>query len=372
MNAALRRCGLLGTVKYDVGGEVVAATRTTPESSDLQAMLGQMVANGCGAAVMEVSSHAMLQARVHGVQYDTAVFTNLSQDHLDYHKTMEDYFQAKRLLFQQSIELSGDQRPTLVINVDDRYGVRLADEFEGRAEVIGFGMGARADFRASKQNNNFDGTTFELTARGRQFLVQFPLIGDFNIYNALAALAVVSSLGVNLREAIQHLGECPQVPGRLESVAETVPFRVFVDYAHTPDALKNALQTLRDLQPQRLITVFGCGGDRDRDKRPAMGKTADELSDFCVVTSDNPRSENPTDILERIKVGMPSGRYVLIEDRREAIRTAINSAKDGDIVLVAGKGHEPYQEVANETIDFDDRQVARNFTRDWRPPADPS
>ncbi|CAN5421116.1 UDP-N-acetylmuramoyl-L-alanyl-D-glutamate--2,6-diaminopimelate ligase [soil metagenome] len=374
LSATWHRCGLLGTVTYDTGLERLPAARTTPESRDLQELLAKIRDAGSLGVAMEVSSHALVQHRTDGVAFDVAVFTNLSQDHLDYHKTMDAYFASKAILFDGLADApptpkgrgTKPRRPTAVINIDDPYGRRLIRRLEGRAETLTYGMGVRADFRAVSARSTFDGTSYQLEARGRSFLVRTPHIGDFNVYNSLAALATCSALGVNFREAVENLADAPQVPGRMESVADNVPFRVFVDYAHTPDALEKAIATLRALDPKRLITVFGCGGDRDRSKRPLMAAAAGRGSDLCIVTSDNPRTEDPNAILQEISLGMRDHRHTLIQDRKEAIGVAIQGAAAGDIVLIAGKGHEDYQEFATETIPFDDRRVARSFVARWR------
>jgi len=358
------RCGFVGTVHYDLGDEVVEASHTTPESIELQGVLGEMTARACRGAVMEVSSHALEQRRAADVQFDAAVFTNLTRDHLDYHGTMEDYFDAKRILFEQLVDQAGTKKPVAVINLDDEYGRRLAKEFGSKLDVITYGCGVHADFRAIDIRFDFQGTQFQLDAKGRSSLVKLPLIGRFNVYNALAALAAGSALGINLRESISNISNSPQVPGRLESVAERMIFRAFVDYAHTPDALENAIETVRELDPRRVITVFGCGGNRDIPKRKQMGKVADKLSDFSIITSDNPRKEDPMAIIEDVKKGFSSERYKVEADRRVAIATALGMAQKGDIVLIAGKGHEATQQFADTTIEFDDRVVARQCIND--------
>lgn len=362
MESSWRRAGLIGTVRYQVGDLVREAPHTTPESSDLQALLAEMRDADCRGAVMEVSSHGLVQRRTDAIRFAAGVFTNLSQDHLDYHKTMEAYFQAKRLLFQQIGEQGGSGReaPALIVNRDDRYGERLAKESFPHTRQFTYGMGALCDFRASNPKMDFNGMTFQLAMEGRQMLVRLPLIGRFNVYNALAALTTAHAIGLNFREAVKHLETAPQVPGRLEAVGDRqTNFRVYVDYAHTPDALENALKTVRDLQPRRLIVVFGCGGDRDRTKRPLMGAAAERLSDLAVLTSDNPRTEDPEAILAEVKAGFSGARVKTIADRREAIAAAIRVAGERDIVVIAGKGHEPYQEINGVRYDFDDRLVAR-------------
>jgi UDP-N-acetylmuramoyl-L-alanyl-D-glutamate--2,6-diaminopimelate ligase len=362
-NAGLR-CGLIGTVRYEIGERILPAIRTTPESLDLQELLAQIANAGCKAAAMEVSSHALAQDRTRGLEWNVAVFTNLTQDHLDFHSTMENYFEAKAKLF---IGLAGQKqkdKPVAIVNIDDRYGQQLLDRIDKTVAVVTYGMGLRADFRASNYRAEFTGTSYQLDARGKSYLVRVPLIGRFNVTNSMAALAAADALGINLRNAVLSLAKAPQVPGRLELVPAKRQFQVFVDYAHTPDALGNVLKTLRELQPNRLIAVFGCGGDRDRQKRPLMAEMADRLADYSIVTSDNPRKEDPNAIIAEIQKGFRSNRYEKIPDRTEAINRAVALARPRDIVLVAGKGHENYQEFADYTIPFDDIQVARRAIED--------
>jgi UDP-N-acetylmuramoyl-L-alanyl-D-glutamate--2,6-diaminopimelate ligase len=353
------RCGLIGTVRYEIGERILPATRTTPESLDLQELLASIVNASCRAAAMEVSSHALAQERTRGIEWDVAVFTNLSQDHLDFHGTMENYFDAKARLF---VELSGQQKkrkPVAIVNIDDRYGEQLLGKIDKNVSTITYGMGARANFRASNYRMEFSGTSYQLEARGRSYLVRLPLIGRFNVANAMAALAAATALGVDLRQAILSLAKSPQVPGRLEMVPAKRQFQVFVDYAHTPDALLNVIKTLRELEPRRLLVVFGCGGNRDRQKRPLMAEVVDRHADHAIVTSDNPRKEDPEAIIAEVEKGFRSDRYEKIVDRTEAIERAIELAQPRDIVVIAGKGHETYQEFADRTIPFDDIQVAR-------------
>jgi UDP-N-acetylmuramoyl-L-alanyl-D-glutamate--2,6-diaminopimelate ligase len=246
-----------------------------------------------------------------------------------------------------------------VINLDDPYGAKLVDRLGKKIPVITYGMGARADFRASNYHAEFGGTSYQLDARGKSYLVRVPLIGRFNVANSMAALAAASSLGISLREAILSLGRSPQVPGRLEAVPARRQFQVFVDYAHTPDALLNVCKTARELSPRKLIVVFGCGGDRDKQKRPLMARVADENADFSIITSDNPRKEDPDAIIADAEKGFRSDRYEKITDRAQAIARAIELAQPRDIIIIAGKGHEAYQEFADHTVPFDDIQVAR-------------
>src|SRR5216110_175637 len=303
------RCGLLGTVRYEIADRVLPAVRTTPESLDVYDLLAQMVNAGCKAAALEVSSHALAQERVRGIEWDVAVFTNLTQDHLDFHGTMENYFEAKAQLFTGLPEQKSKTNPTAVINLDDPYGAKLVDRLAKKIPIITYGVGARADFRASNYHAEFAGTSYQLDARGKSYLVRVPLIGRFNVANSMAALAAASSMGISLREALLSLGRSPQVPGRLEAVPAKRQFQVFVDYAHTPDALLNVLKTLRELNPNRLIVVFGAGGDRDTRKRPLMGRVADQYADYGIITSDNPRKENPEAIITEVEKGFRSSRY---------------------------------------------------------------
>jgi len=356
--AALLRCGLIGTVRYEVGDRILPASRTTPESLDLHDLLWQMRSAGCKAAVMEVSSHALMQARVRGVEFDAAVFTNLTQDHLDYHKTMEAYFEAKTRLFS-GLARQTKKKGQAVINLDDRYGAMLAQRFGKEVPVVTYGVGVHADFRASNVRIDFHGTSYQLDAGGRSYLVRLPLIGQFNVYNSLAALAAANVMGVDVRSGVLALANATAVPGRLEAVPAQRQFRIFVDYAHTDDALLNVIKTCRELNPGRLIVVFGCGGNRDKTKRPRMGAVVDQHADYGIVTSDNPRKEDPLAIIEDIKPGMKRGNFEIIPDRREAIFKAVAMAQPRDIILIAGKGHETYQEFADHTAPFDDAAVAR-------------
>jgi UDP-N-acetylmuramoyl-L-alanyl-D-glutamate--2,6-diaminopimelate ligase len=355
LNMAQRRAGLIGTMFYDLGGVESPATHTTPESLELQKYLAAMVDNGCRAVSMEVSSHALHQDRVHGINFLAGIFTNLTQDHLDYHHTMENYFDAKCILFQK---IADQPKGAIIVNGDDQHGRKLAQRFEGTKRVVTFGLGVHNDFRASDIRYDLTGTTFQLDAKGKHFLVRSPLIGDFNVYNTLAALAAVAPMGANLREAITHLKSTPQVPGRLERISEDQHnVQVYVDYAHTPDAIVNVLKAARAMRPQQLITVFGCGGDRDRTKRSLMARAAEDGSDVCVLTSDNPRFEDPKQIMADARKGFTKTRFIEIEDRKDAIYAAIANARPGALVLVLGKGHETYQDVEGVKHPFDDRRI---------------
>src|SRR5882762_335877 len=362
-NAGLR-CGLIGTVRYEIGERILPAIRTTPESLDLQELLAQIANAGCKAAAMEVSSHALAQERTRGIEWNVAVFTNLTQDHLDFHGTMENYFDAKAKLFTELAGQEQKTKPVAIVNIDDRYGQKLLGRLHKSMAVITYGMGSRADFRASNYRAEFTGTSYQLDARGKSYLVRLPLIGRFNVTNSLAALAAATALGVGLREAVLSLAKSPQVPGRLEIVPAKRQFQVFVDYAHTPDALLNVLKTLRELGPQRLIVVFGCGGNRDREKRPLMGQVVDQNADYAIITSDNPRKEDPDKIIAEVEKGFRGNHFEKITDRAQAISRAIEIAQPRDIVLIAGKGHENYQEFADHTVPFEDIQVARRAVED--------
>src|SRR6184192_1740448 len=358
------RCGLIGTVRYEIGERLLPAIRTTPESLDLQELLAQIAGAGCKAAAMEVSSHALAQNRTRALEWNVAVFTNLTQDHLDFHGTMENYFDAKLKLFRGLADQKRKRKPVAIVNIDDRYGQQLLDKIDKRVAVVTYGMGTRANFRASNYRAEFSGTYYQLDAHGKSYLVRLPLIGRFNVTNSLAALAAADALGINLRNAVFSLAKSPQVPGRLELVPAKRQFQVFVDYAHTPDALGNVLKTLRELEPQRLVVVFGCGGDRDRQKRPLMGEMVDQHADYAIITSDNPRKEDPGAIIAEIEKGYRSTHYEKIVDRMAAISRAIALARPRDIVLIAGKGHENYQVFADHTVPFDDIQVARRAIED--------
>jgi UDP-N-acetylmuramoyl-L-alanyl-D-glutamate--2,6-diaminopimelate ligase len=350
LEAAGRRCGLLGTVTSVVAGEERPTVRTTPEAIDLQRTFREMLDGGDRACAMEISSHALELRRADGIHVAAAVFTNLTQDHLDFHPTMEDYFQAKRRLFASP--LTGAR----VVNVDDPYGARLAEEFP---DAVTFGLSEAARYRAVDVETGFAGTDCRFETPGGAFDVHVPLPGRFNVANALGAWAAVRALGVELTE----LPESARVPGRFEPVDEGQPFAVLVDYAHTPDSLENVLRAARELASGRVIAVFGAGGDRDRGKRPLMGEIGARLADVALVTSDNPRSEEPETIIAEILAG--AGREVEHDvDRRRSIHRAVALAEPGDVVVIAGKGHEQGQEFEGGRKEpFDDVTVAREALR---------
>ena len=351
--------GLIGTIEYRVDGRTIPADRTTPDPVLIHSLLAEMVARGCGAAVMEVSSHALDQKRVEAIRFNVGVFTNLTQDHLDYHRDLDEYLEAKARLFRMLGDYPDDPSPRrAVVNVDDPRAARIIEV--ARAPVITYGLSTPADVRAVDVRLGADGGTFTaVTPRGK-VPVRTSLIGRHNVSNALAALAVGLALELDVDAVVAGIADTTHVPGRLEFIENDRGFTVVVDYAHTDDALRNVLTSLREITRGRIITVFGCGGDRDPGKRPKMGAVVNELADFSIVTSDNPRSEEPDAIIAAIlKAYAADDDYVVEPDRRAAIERAIAMAKPGDTVLIAGKGHETYQQFRNQTIVFDDREVAR-------------
>ena len=353
------KTGLMGTVRYEIGERVIPAQRTTPESLEVQQLMAQMLRAGCQACVMEVSSHALEQKRVFGVAFDVGIFTNLTRDHLDYHGTMENYFAAKKKLFEAL--QAGGKKSAAVINIDDTYGARLAGESNVEVELT-YGLQKAARLRASKIQLGRDGTRFVVEMPERKFACRLPLIGRHNIYNALAAAGAGIALDIPVVTLQAALNAMPPVPGRLEMARGSQPFGVYVDYAHTDDALKNVLETLREITSGRLLLTFGCGGNRDAGKRARMGKVAAQLADFTLITNDNPRKESPEKIAAQILEGYNSVRAegCSVElDRRRAIQQIIGKAQAGDTVLIAGKGHETYQEFEDTVVPFDDRLHAQ-------------
>jgi UDP-N-acetylmuramoyl-L-alanyl-D-glutamate--2,6-diaminopimelate ligase len=355
--AAGRRPGLLGTVEMRIGGERRAVTRTTPEAIDLQRTFREMLDAGDTSCAMEASSHASELKRLVGTRFRALVFTNLSQDHLDFHGTLEAYYDAKRRLFTEP-DVDGD-RPPAAVNVADPYGRRLADELRGLgAALLTFGLDPEAEIRPEELELTPSATSF----RAGGLAVRPRLRGRFNVENVLGAIAAARLLAIDGEAIVRGVEHVTGVPGRFEAVEEGQPFAVIVDYAHTPEALENVLAEARALAEGRVLCVFGCGGDRDRSKRPLMGAVASSVADVAVVTSDNPRSEEPLAIIEEILGGM-SGDYQVEPDRAAAIAGAIETAEDGDVVVIAGKGHEQGQEFRDRTIPFDDREVARDALR---------
>jgi UDP-N-acetylmuramoyl-L-alanyl-D-glutamate--2,6-diaminopimelate ligase len=360
IDAVLRTAGkttaLVGTIEYRVAGEVRTAVNTTPESLDLYRIFHDLERAGGTHATMEVSSHALALDRVYGIQFHTAVFTNLTRDHLDFHGDMDSYFAAKQMLFLPE----GAPAPAwAVINYDDPHGkdIRVAPG----TRVLRYGFWEGADLRGSELEMDFGGLRFTVAHQDRKLRIRSVLVGKINAYNILAACGAALSYGFDWETIVNGIAECRHVPGRFESVAEGQPFLVVVDYAHTDDALRSVIAVARELHPKRVITLFGCGGDRDRSKRPLMGMAAGAASDFVVLTSDNPRSEDPLAIMNDALVGLRryDTPHIIEPDREKAIRAALHEAKAGDIVILAGKGHETYQVLKDRVIHFDDREVAR-------------
>jgi UDP-N-acetylmuramoyl-L-alanyl-D-glutamate--2,6-diaminopimelate ligase len=363
LRSAGRSCVLVGTIEYHVGNEVRPSPHTTPESRDLLQMFAEGIAAGATEAVMEVSSHALEQGRVWGLHWDTAVFTNLTQDHLDFHGTMEAYFAAKAKMFTSA---NGAAPPRVaIIHSEDEYGRRLVPMArEAGCEVVEFGL-RHGDFRATDVQLEANGTRFQMITPTGSVNLQTHLPGPVNVLNLLAASAAAMARGLTHEEIARGVEAIAYVPGRFQTVDCGQPFTVAVDYAHTDDALRNVTRLARQLaapRQGRVITVFGCGGDRDRTKRPRMGLAAGEGSDFVVATSDNPRSENPDTILEEILPGLKQSavKFAVEPDRACAIRLAIDEARDNDVVLIAGKGHEKVQVVRDRTVPFDDAEEARD------------
>jgi UDP-N-acetylmuramoyl-L-alanyl-D-glutamate--2,6-diaminopimelate ligase len=357
--AAGEPVAMTGTVEYRVGHERRKAGRTTPEATDMQRLLRQAVQIGCRTAVMEASSQAMDFRRCDELDYAVAAFTNLTRDHLDYHKTMENYWYAKQRLFDGRL---GSRPKTSVINVDDPYGIQLADRLEKEGlRVVRYAVKAGADITAVDPEFSLAGMTFRLRTPAGELDFHSPLVGPPHIYNTLTAVASGLALGYSLDVIAQALEKCTGAPGRFERVPHDGDFAVVVDYAHSDDALLNVLRTARDVTKGRIITVFGCGGDRDGSKRAPMGEAAGSLSDVVILTSDNPRTEDPNKILAEAELGIQkTGKpYEKISDRRAAIQHAIAQARTDDLVLIAGKGHEDYQIVGREVFHFDDKEVAR-------------
>jgi UDP-N-acetylmuramoyl-L-alanyl-D-glutamate--2,6-diaminopimelate ligase len=359
LQVAGKTTAMIGTIEYRLAGRTLPAVNTTPESLDLFRILHTLEQAGGTHASMEVSSHALALGRVYGMTFHSAVFTNFTRDHLDFHGTMENYFAAKRLLFAPD----GAPAPGwAIVNADDPHGADLNPS----GKILRYGFGNTADLKASELEMDFGGLHFTVEYQGEKLRLASPLMGKINAYNILAAAGTALSYGLDWKTIAAGISGCRQVPGRFERVDEGQPYLVVVDYAHTDDALRNVIAVARELHPQRVITLFGCGGDRDRSKRPLMGMAAGEASDFVVLTSDNPRSENPIAIMNDALVGLRrfDTPHVVEPDREKAIRAAIREAAPGDLVILAGKGHEPYQVLADRVIHFDDREVARAVLRE--------
>ncbi|MBD8003933.1 UDP-N-acetylmuramoyl-L-alanyl-D-glutamate--2,6-diaminopimelate ligase [Bacillus norwichensis] len=355
--------GLIGTISMKIGDKVIETKNTTPDTIVLQETFAKMVSEGVDAAVMEVSSHALVQGRVDGSDFDVAVFTNLSQDHLDYHQTMEEYKRAKGLLFTK-LGNTYTKPKFAIINADDPAGKQYISETS--AHVVTYGIDHSADFMAEDIVMGRSGTDFTLISPEGQNNVSLKLMGKFSVYNTLAAIAAAYVSNVPLDSIIRTVEAVHGVPGRFEAVDEGQDFPVIVDYAHTPDSLENVLKTIKEFAGKRIYAVVGCGGDRDRTKRPLMAEAACKYATDPIFTSDNPRTEDPSAILKDMEKGVEGKQYQVISDRKQAITAAINAAREGDVVLIAGKGHETYQIIGDKVFDFDDRLVASNAIKELR------
>jgi len=350
LNEDQKACGVIGTVNYRAKDTIISATRTTPDFLDNQKFLADLLRQGTPYCVMEVSSHALTQDRVDGIHFDTGIFTNLTSDHLDYHKTHENYFLSKAKLFTML-----EARASAVINVDDSYGRKLCSMTEAR--IITYGIKQKADVIANDIQLGITGSRFILTGADQTIEIQTKLAGTYNIYNILAAASACIAQGVSLKVIKNGINRLTSIPGRLEYVDCGQDFSIFIDYAHTEDALENVLTAIRHVSDSKVILVFGCGGDRDTSKRRSMGRVAGELADLSIVTSDNPRSEEPRSIIDQIVVGFTKKNYKIVVNRREAIEQALDVAQSGDIVLITGKGHETYQILDGQRIDFNERKI---------------
>lgn len=356
LNEFGRKTGLLGTIYNIFDDEIEEAKRTTPESMDLQKMLSRMQHKGINECVMEVSSHSLALDRVYGIQFKAGIFTNLTQDHLDFHVDMENYFKAKMKLFEKC--------ENAVINIDDEYGKRICEEL--KCNIITYGIEKKGDVFADDIIITGEGTSFKLCYKDESLPVKLHLPGKFNVYNALGCTAAALLMGVPLNYISKGLEALEKVPGRSEKINSKRGFTIVIDYAHSPDGIINILKTAREYTNNRLITLFGCGGDRDKGKRPLMGEAAGKLSDFCIVTSDNPRTEEPMDIINDILPGISQTncKFVIIEDRKKAIEYALDIGQKGDVIVIAGKGHETYQVLKSETIHFDEREIVHELLKE--------
>ena len=358
LQAAGRSPGLLGTIEYHLGERHLESTHTTPESLELHEIFSELVAGGNDTVVMEVSSHALSQGRVFGCHFRAAVFTNLGQDHLDYHKTIENYWAAKKRLF---IDTGAGSPDISIVNRDDPWGGQLSREVQG--ESVSYGFNKPVDVYPLKWQEGFSGLEISLATPKGKMEIRSPLVGEYNLLNLMAAVSTGLGLGIPKDVVADGISRVAIVPGRFERIEVGQPFGVVVDYAHTEEALRKVLESARRMNRGKLITVFGCGGSRDRSKRPRMGETVGSLSDLAILTLDNPRTENPLRILNDVQVGLQKagGEYFVEQDRAKAIRMSLETAHEGDFVLVAGKGHETRQIFCDEQIPFDDREVCRKF-----------
>lgn len=359
LEAAGYKVGLIGTIANYIGSEELHAERTTPESLELQSLFNKMVESNVDYCVMEVSSHALDLHRVYGVEFEEGIFTNLTQDHLDFHKTFENYYNAKAKLFSMSKKS--------IINIDDEYGFRLFNEISEKksSKITTYSIENVSDLRGEAINLEATGVKFNIKVNGIEKKVNISIPGKYNVYNALGCIGVALNEGIDIDKIIKALSTIT-VPGRCENLTlgKKCGFQVIRDYSHTPDSLKNILENLRELTEGRIICIFGCGGDRDKAKRPIMGEIGTNLSDIAIITSDNPRSEDPYSILNDILAGVKKDNYKVVENRKEAIKTALLIAKEGDIVVIAGKGHETYQILRNETIHFDEKEVVLELMKE--------
>lgn len=357
-----RKTGLVGTINNKAGSKVLPSTHTTPESLELFELFAMMRAEGCTDVVMEVSSHALAQGRTSACNFAGAIFTNLSQDHLDYHGSLEEYKRCKTLLFS-GLESSPQAHKYAIINIDDPASAAFIEASD--VPVYTYGEAVSASLRLLHYDTSVGGSSFTVSYQDRQYEVSVPLIGKFNIYNTLAVLACAVAEGINLDTACAMIAQAPQVPGRFELIEAGQSFSCVVDYAHTPDGLQNLLAAAQELKPRRIITVFGCGGNRDSGKRPIMGRIAGSMSDVAIVSTDNPRLEDPLAIIKQIEIGISevATNYLVEPSRAKAIQLAVNMAEEGDMVVIAGKGHEDYQIIGNERQHFDDREEARQAIR---------
>lgn len=370
LTAAGYNVGVLGTIEYRYAGHSVEASNTTPSAPQMAALFSEMKETGVNAVALEVSSHAADQRRVSGIQFDGCIFTNITQDHLDYHKTMEDYAAAKLKVFtdylQRGSKTPGVHNPVAVLNLDDKRILDLKPQIPGR--VLGIGIEQTADYQATDIQFRPGNTNFRMKMGNSIVDLQTHLVGQYNVTNVLGAVAITHALGISLEQIRDGLSALEVVPGRLETIREGQEFVVVVDYAHTPDALERVLANARQMTSKRVIVVFGCGGDRDPGKRPLMGRAAGDLADVVIVTSDNPRTEDPMAIVAHVMEGVEQSSVdkssiTVLPDRRAAIGHAINVAQTGDVVVIAGKGHEDYQILGRDKVHFDDREEARKFLR---------
>lgn len=349
------KTGLIGTIKNLIGDKEISSSLTTPESSDLNFLFSEMLTQGCSHAVMEVSSHSLVLNRVHKLHFSEGIFTNLTQEHLDFHGTLENYLDAKKILFD-----SLDSTAYAIYNFDDEFGSQAVAD--SNAKIFSYGISSVSDFRLKDIRFDLDGTSFSIIYQQKEYKLTTSLVGDFNAYNACSAFAAGMLLGIDEEVLISGVANTKQVPGRFEVISSGNK-KIIIDYSHTPDSLQKALLAIRKIvkYTKPVYAVFGCGGNRDRTKRPVMGKIASEIADSVVITSDNPRFEEPMAIIEEIKSGISKKNFTLIENREEAIRKTIKNSEDNAVILIAGKGHETYQEIKGVRTHFSDRETAEKY-----------